>query len=81
MLDGALARIGELSRVEVCQHNWRQWQIVYHVRDPERGNCLMVLSTIDRHLHHPIGGRDDLSAMIHDLRFDSIQQSKFDREM
>ena len=71
-----LAGIGELGRVDVRQHHRSQWKIVNQVRDPERGDRLMVLSTSERHLHNPIGVRDEIVATIHVVRFDSIHQSK-----
>ena len=38
--------------------------------------AMMVLTTSERHLHHPIGVRDEIVATIHDVRFDSSHQSK-----
>ena len=73
-----LARIGELSRGDVRHHQRTQWKVVHQVRDPEWCDRLMVLSTIDRHLHHPIGVRDEIIASIHVVRFDSIHQSKLE---
>ena len=63
-----LARIGELGRVDVRQHHRTQRKIVDEVGDPERCDHLMVLSTSERHLHHPIGVRDQIVASIHVVR-------------
>ena len=71
-----LARIGELGRVDMRQHHRSQLKIVHQVRDPERCDRMMVLTTSERHLHHPICVRDEIVATFHDVRNDSIHQSK-----
>ena len=81
LLGGDLARIGELGRFDVCQHHRAQRMIVDEAGDPERCDLLMVLTTSERHLHHPIGVRDEIVATIHDVRFDSFHQSKLILEM
>ena len=42
-----------------------QWKVVRHVRDPAWCDRWMVLTTIDRHLHQPRGGTDDIIAANH----------------
>ena len=74
-LSSDLAGIGELGRVDVRQHHQNRWKIVHQVRDPERCDRLMVLTTIDRHLHNPIGVREEIISTIHVVRFDFIHQS------
>ena len=73
-----LARIGELGRVDVRQHHRAQRKIVHQVRDPERCDHLMVLTTSEMHLHHPIAVRDEIVATIHDVRemFDPPEQKR-----
>ena len=75
LLGGDLARIGELGRVDVRQHHRTKWKIVHQVRDPERCDRLMVWSTIDRHLHHPIAVPYKIVATIHVACYETIHQS------
>ena len=77
---GDRARFGQLGRVNVCQHHRSQWKVVNQVSDPVRCDRLMLLTTNDPHLHHPIGVRDEIVTRIHVVRLmlerSSIEQSK-----
>ena len=75
LLGGNLARIGELGRVDVCQHHRAQRKIVDEIRDPERCDHLMVWTTNERHLNHPIVVRYEIVATIHVDGYDTIHQS------
>ena len=65
---GELARPGDLSRGDVFQHHRSQWKHAHQERDPGRCDRLTLLSTIDRHLHHPLAVADEKIAAIHDVR-------------
>ena len=75
-LGSDLTRIGELGRLYVCQHYRSHWTIVLQVGDPESCDRLIVWTTSERHLHHPIGVGDEIVASFHDVRNDLIHETK-----
>ena len=54
LFNGDLAGIDPLSRCDLCQEDLNQWKVIDTLGDPERCDALMVLSSVEGNLHHPL---------------------------
>ena len=62
--DGDLSHISELARGDLRR---TKGKFVHQVRAPECCDHLMLLTSIDRNLQHPIGVGDDIVGAIHEV--------------